>query len=492
MSASIVTRDSAGDTRERTPVPLIASLLIALLLLAAASLKILEYSQASSAAASAEAVTGVAGEAPSAWKLVLAALEAVIAAGIVVFHRRAWGWALASLMFGSMAGYVFLLMARGEASCGCFGSFSPPPVVMFTVDSLLAIWCATLATRWWGYAQKRGLVLTVAGVGSIVGATVASATTEAPVDSELNPLATLREMSVMDGATRVGHDSATYLVYIYQRECPACQQHYPGMHRFAQATENHPDIHGLLLEISEVEKMAEAEGLFLPKAAWEEVPVTLVMQNGQIRERYGRANTPSPRETYERLTGEKYDDLLARVPTDPIYPIIPGVDVQELERSSRGSGTDSAPTNPVPTNPVPTNLGPNASPGATVDPASDRAIDKGALVSKLRGMPRFAEIFSDEPGGVRHVLYAHTNCGTCIEYRRYLLEIGEMISDTIEIHPVMRDLLEDDGIAGEEWGGVHALLVFDGGVLQSWYGVGEVTENLPFELHEQIQEANSR
>jgi len=483
LSASIVTRDSAGDTRERTPIPLIASLFIALLLLAAAVLKVLEYVQAADAAASAEAVTGVAGDAPSKWKLALAASEAIIAAGIVVFHRKAWVWALASLMFGSLAGYVFLLMARGEASCGCFGSFSPPPAVMFTIDALLAIGCATLATRWWGYAQKRGLILTVAGVGSVVGATVANATTDAPAAEGFEPLEALRELSVMQPAMRVGHDSATYLVYIYQRECPACQQHYPGMYRFAQVTENHPGLHGLLLEISDIEKMAEEEGFELPRHSWEEVPVTLVMQNGQVRERYGRANTPSPRAIFERMTGESYDELLERVGTEAPIPFIPGVSAEEIAEMER-AGREAV-------EPVPTNLGPNATPGAVVDPASDRVVDKAALVAKLRGLDRFSDVFTDSPGGARHVLYAHSKCGTCIEYRRYLLEIRDMVSDTLVIEPVMRELLEKDGITPDEWGGVHAMLVFDGGTLQAWYGEGEVTENLPFELYESVLDANS-
>ncbi len=469
MSASVALTGTGKDPGARSPVPLIISLLIALLLFAAAGLKVLEWMQAAEGARGARETMGADAAGPSAWKLLIPVSEAIIAAGIVVFHRRAWVWTLASLMFGSLAGYVFLLMVRGEASCGCFGTFSPPPVVMFSVDTVLAIVCATLATRWWGFVEKRGMVLTLAGIGSIVGATVATATTDPAVEKDFDPLTALRELNVMQPALEVGRNAPVYMVYIYQKECPACQQHYPGMRRFADVTADHPSIHGLLLEIGDIQEMAESEGKYLHKASWEEVPVTLIMQNGQIRERFGRSNTPSPRAVYERLTGLSYDALLEEAPeVSPLLPLIPSVTDSEL---------------------IPTEFGPNADPNAVVNPAADRVVDKGALVSKLRGLDRFSEIFDDEPGGVRHLMYAHTMCGSCLDYRKMLVELEDsgIVSDTLAFHPVTRDLLVKDGIAHEDWGGLHAALLFDGGVLLQWYGEDEITENLPFELYDQFE-----
>lgn len=468
MSASVALTGTGKEPGARSPIPLVVSVLVALLLFAAAGLKVLEWMQAAEGARGARETMGADAAGPPVWKLMIPVAEAFIAAGIVVFHRRAWVWTLASLMFGSMAGYVFLLMVRGEASCGCFGAYSPPPVVMFSVDTILAVVCATLATRWWGFVEKRGLVLTLAGAGSIVGATVANATTEPAVAENFDPMVALRELNVMQPALEVGRNAPVYMIYIYQKECPACQQHYPGMHRFTQATAAHPDIHGLLLEIGDIQEMAESEGKYLHKASWEEVPVTLIMQNGQIRERYGRSNTPSPRAVYERMTGSSYDDLLKEAPESaPLLPLIPGTTGSDL---------------------IPTEFGPNADPDAIVNPAADRVVDKSALVSKLRALDRFSEIFDDEPGGVRHLMYAHTMCGSCLDYRKMLLEFEEsgIVSDTLAFHPVTRTLLVDDGIADEDWGGVHAALLFDGGVLLQWYGDGEVTDDLPNELYDQF------
>ncbi len=457
----------------RSATPLIFSIVVALVLLAAAVTKVLEWNQLASAAAGARETMGSDVAGPPAWKLLLPVAEAIIAAGIVVFHRRAWVWALTALMFGSLAGYVFLLMTRGAASCGCFGAYSPPPVVMFTVDVIIAIIAATLATRWWGYVNKRGAILTVAGVGSIAGAAVANATTEPPVDTaEIRPEQVLRQLSVMAPVMDISRDAPTYMVYIYQETCPACQQHYPGMRNFTDATANHPSIRGLLLEITDLENIAAEQGLELPIYAWGETPTTLIMRQGSVLERYGRTNTPKPKGVYERLTGESYEELLRDANLT-----IPGLSAASPEES-------------VQTELIPTDFGPNADPNAVINPAADRAIDKRGLVAKLRALGRFDEIFNDETGGTRHFIYAHSTCGSCIDYRRYLLELqnsGIVADDALKFHTVMRDLLEDDGIAPDEWGGVHAALLFDAGVLLRWYGEDEITENLPLDLSEEFE-----
>ncbi len=456
MSAIATSGTGGIGSGSKTLTPLVLALLAAALLLMASVMKILDWSAQASAAEGARETIGGDVAGPGILLLVWAIAEIVIAVGIVVFRKRAWLWSLATVMFGVFAGYIFVLMVRGEASCGCFGKFSPPPVVMFSVDTLMAIACATLASRSWGFSGFRGMVLTVAGVGSVAGAVVAAETTEAPVSESFDPIAVLRELSIMKPVMSVDRDAPHYLVYIYNISCPACQAHYPGMKAFTDATADQEGIHGLLLEVNEIQALAEAEGKSLHNSAWGMLPITLVMRNGQVAERFDMTKTPNPGDVYERLTGKSYKELL-----DGYF--------------------------------VPTAHGPNSNPKAVVHSSTDFLNEKQGLVSALRavpgvgGVPRFQAIFEDEPGGVRHLLYAHTNCGVCIEYRKEMLELQGMIDDRLVLYPVMADLLVDKGIAVDEWEGVHAALLFDGGELVRWYGEGEVSGDLPLTILDELE-----
>jgi hypothetical protein len=426
------------------------ALVSALLLLTAATFKIIAFFQESAAAAGARETMGSDAAGPAVWTLLLPIAEIVIAFGILWFRKKAWLWALASVLFGSFAGYTFLLMVRGEATCGCFGDYGPPPWVMFTVDTILAVLCAMLASGAWGYANRRGTILTLAGVGALIGATYASASTDAPAGEFLDPVQQLMELPVMDQANSTDRDAPTFLVYVYQETCPRCQEHYPSMKQYVDATWNDPDMRGMLLEISDLEQMGLAAGVELPKYLWANIPTTLVVSGGRVLERFGASETPEPGAVFERYTSRDYETVLAN-------------------RTQPASEEEMLP-------------------GMTT-PEEDNITEQAIIVERLAQVPgedggeRFAEIFNDAPGGTRHLLYAHTNCASCIEYRREMLELQEaQMLDGLKLHFAMIELLENDGVPVDFWGGPHAALLFDGGQLQRWYGDGEVSGDLPVDI----------
>ena len=469
MSTFNLDASPAGLRGARRPGDLgvtIVAVVASLLLLMASAFKVVQWVQESRAAASALEVTGTAVEGPGALGLLWPIAEIVIAFGIFWFRRRAWVWALATLMFGGFAGYIFLLMTRGAATCGCFGDFGPPPWVMFTVDTLMALICAGIATQSWGFRGFRGMVLTIAGAGAVAGASVAGATTAPPPDAMLNPVAQLKQLSVMDEVNEVSRRSPYYLVYVYAASCPRCQQHYPGMRAFADATREHPQVRGKLLEITDLQELGEAEGVELPRFAWTHTPTTLLMRNGSVIEEFDQNSTPDPGAVFERLTGADYTEFLANAPL-PDRPATPPAagDHSGHEHGGQAPGDQT----------------PDAG-GAE----PEAVIDKLRGVTTGDGSRRFAEIFDDEPGGVRHLIYAHTNCGVCIGYRKDMLEVQDLVSDRLTIHPVMIELLEDDGIAIGEWGGVHAAALLDGGELERWFPAESFSGDLPVELYDQI------
>ena len=444
---------SAGS-RPRGGAVTAVAVIAALLLVTAAVLKVLEWMQLSELAAGARATMGSDAKGPSALALGLPVLEIVIAVGIVVFRRHAWLWGLAAALFGTFAGYTFLLMARGEASCGCFGAVSTPPWVMFCVDTVMAFLCARLATRDWGFRGYQGVVLTLAGAGSIVGATYAGSSTDGPVDDSINPVATLLTLDALAGARSSARNAPQYLVYVYRETCPICQQHYPGYKAFADATAEDPTMRALLLEVHDIEKMATDEGIELPAYAWEMTPTTLRIGAGRIIESFGPYETPDPKDVYERATGRSYDAVL----------------------SALRSETTSEPVRPS-----------GGTLGGTID--LDKLADRLSVVRNRNGTKRFADIFDDAPGGMHHLMYAHTNCGVCIEYRKQMLELQElgMLSENLKLHLVLIELLVDDGVPLDLWGGVHAALLFDGGKIVRAYGEGEVSGDLPVYVEEEIE-----
>ena len=440
-------RWSAGPS----PAAMLALAIVsALLLLTAAAFKIIAFFNESAAAAGARETMGSEAAGPALSTLLLPVAEIVIAFGILWFRRKAWLWALASILFGSFAGYTFLLMVRGEASCGCFGNIGTPPWVMFTVDTILAVLWAMLAGSAWGYLNRRGTILTLAGAGALLGGAYASASTDAPVDEFINPVQQLMRLRVMAPANSTERGAATYLIYVYQETCPRCQEHYPSMKRYVDATWNDPDMRGMLLEISQLEALGAASGVELPRHAWEDIPTTLVVSGGRVLERFGAGQTPDPGEVYERYTSRDYETVLGNMTQPPRDEETP--------------------------------------PGMTT-PEEDRTVERAIIVDRLAqvrgqdGDQRFAEIFRDPPGGVRHLLYAHTNCATCIQHRKEMLELqqAEML-DGLELHFAMIELLESDGVPANLWGGSHAALLFDGGQLQRWYGEGEVSGDLPIDI----------
>jgi len=457
----------------------IVAVVAALLLLTASGFKVAQWVQESNAAASALETTGREVAGPGVLGLLWPIAEIVIAFGIFWFRRHAWVWALATLMFGGFAGYTFLLMTRGAATCGCFGDFGPEPWVMFTVDTLMMLICAGIATQSWGFRGFRGVVLTLAGAGAVTGASVAGATTAPPPDARLDPVAQLKQLSVMDDVNEASRRSPYYLVYVYAASCPRCQQHYPGMRAFADATRDHPQVRGKLLEITDLQALGEAEGVELPRYAWTHTPTTLLMRNGSVIEEFDQNSTPDPGDVFERLTGADYADFLATAPLPDrpaTPPRAPGADDDHAGHDHEGHDHGDQT--------------PGDQPSGARAPAG--GAEAGAVIDKLRGVTtndesrRFAEIFDDEPGGVRHLLYAHTNCGVCIGYRKDMLEVQDLVSDRLKIHPVMIELLEDDGIAAGEWGGVHAAALLDGGELVEWFPSGSFGGDLPVELYDQI------
>jgi len=444
-----------GSAQRRDGVfTLAAAVVVALLLISAATMKTIDWNAQSAAAAAATEATGEAVAGPGAVALIQPAAEFVIAIGVLVFRRRPVVWALAALMFGGFAGYTFLLAVRGEASCGCFGAWGPPPAVMFAVDMVMLSVCAVLATRDWGFSRARGMVLTLAGAGGVAGAAYAGVSTVAPV-TDIDPVAVLTELDVMDAATAHTRSGPQWLVYVYRKTCPVCIEHYPSFKTFADATADDPLVRGLLLEVDDLAEQATAQGLELPAYAWAETPTTLLMRSGQVVRRFGITEIPTPAVLYQELTGKPLD--LSGVAAAPPPGVFPAPDAPSA---------GSAPAAPV--------------------------VDHDAVVEKLRqvhnsdGSQRFAAIFDDAPGAPYHLLYAHTNCGVCIRYRKDMLETADLVADRIVFHPVMMELLEDNGIATEEWGDAHAALLFDGGELKAWYGTGKVNGDLLTDLYDTV------
>lgn len=432
---------------------MVAAVVVALLLISAATMKAIDWNAQTSAAAAATEATGEAVAGPSGAALIQPAAELVIAFGVLVYRRRPVVWALAALMFGGFAGYTFLLAVRGEASCGCFGAWGPPPIVMFAVDMVMMSVCAVLATRDWGFSRARGLVLTLAGAGGVAGAAYAGVSTVAPV-TDIDPVAVLTELDVMEQATARTASGPQWLVYVYRKTCPVCIEHYPSFKAFTDATADDPLMRGLLLEVDDLAEQAAAQGLELPAYAWAETPTTLLMRSGQVVRRFGITEIPTPAVLYRELTGKPLD--LTGVEAAPPPGAFPAPDVPS-------AGGPAAPV-----------------------------VDHDAIVEKLRqvhnsdGSQRFAAIFDDPPGAPYHLLYAHTNCGVCIGYRKDMLETADLVSDRIIFHPVMIELLNDDGITTEEWGDAHAALLFDGGELKEWYGTGEVNGDLLTDLYDSL------
>ncbi len=162
----------------------------------------------------------------------IAALEVVVAVGLLTL-RRAWGaWLLSALFFGALAGYGLFKSWHGEA-CGCFAKmFDPPPYSMVAVDVVIVGAALSLAA---GLRSPRGLLaLVMFGVIAAAGAgwAVSDATTpprreEPPGPDKRLAHALLLDSEAMKDIREQPADGPAWLIFAFDPTCHICEAMKP-------------------------------------------------------------------------------------------------------------------------------------------------------------------------------------------------------------------------------------------------------------------------
>lgn len=70
--------------------------------------------------------------------LLVAPIEFVVGVWLLSGLYKKTAMLAAAVLFGLFAVYLLTLLGRNEGSCGCFGSFSPKPMLMFVIDLIFA------------------------------------------------------------------------------------------------------------------------------------------------------------------------------------------------------------------------------------------------------------------------------------------------------------------------------------------------------------------
>lgn len=103
-----------------------------------------------------------------------------------------------------------------------------------------------------------------------------------------DPLMRLKEIEKLQEVFNAPEDGPTYLLYLYNPECPMCVEHL-GMYRaFEEAVgENHPLVRVRTISMFEIENR-----LGIPLYRWPSVPFTARFEGGEMKQKYLADETP--------------------------------------------------------------------------------------------------------------------------------------------------------------------------------------------------------
>lgn len=276
--------------------------------------------------------------------------EALLAAGLVLLHRRWWMWGVIAFVFAGFAGFTMERLFGGAASCGCFGSLTVPPRVTLGIDAGVFV-ASVLLMRVMGAGASAmtgvgALAIPAAIAGGVYAMSLpspkdfrmspemveamqeaqgegsgASAGAGAPEVTVFDPLS-MRATEAMRLVPRVAGKAGAqgagwvselgeatgavepvrpaWLVFVYDPDCHVCQQFLPSMRSYAAEARERGDAY---LRVILIEKKDLAE-YGIEDWAWPASPTTALLWRGGIVHEWGGEETPEPRRIRERLEKE--------------------------------------------------------------------------------------------------------------------------------------------------------------------------------------------
>ncbi len=264
------------------------SLLVALILLFAAGAKLAGVWSAWHAAQTNARTLGVDPTGLGAahrLDILIAAVEVLIAGGLIAL-RQWWGaWAFIATLFASYAGYTGVELLLGARSCGCFGPLDVPPAVTFTVDALLAATAFTMTVH--GVLSRpgvRGWLLSAMAAGLLAGAAYAHALAPPPSALENNPqLQSVFERTLalpeLAPLTDTSPDSPTWLLFVYDIYCEHCAEFLPYMQAREKQWASDPNFRVKTISMQDIEKQAG-----VPLFRWPSTPTIARIKQGVVVE----------------------------------------------------------------------------------------------------------------------------------------------------------------------------------------------------------------
>lgn len=273
--------------------------------------------------------------------------EVVLAAGLLLLHRRWWMWGLIAFVFAGFAGFTMERLFGGAASCGCFGSLTVPPRVTLGIDAGVFVASALLMRAMGaGAASMTGvgvLAIPAAIAGGVYamslpspkdfrlseemaeaareGAGTRAGDERAPDVGVFDPLS-MRATEAMRLVPRVAAKSGSlgagwmselgeatgalsrpepaWLVFVYDAECHVCQMFLPSMRSYAAESKERGDAH---LRVILIEKK-DLSAYGIEDWAWPASPTTALLWKGRIVQEWGGEETPEPRKIRERIEKE--------------------------------------------------------------------------------------------------------------------------------------------------------------------------------------------
>ncbi|TVQ31908.1 MAG: hypothetical protein EA376_07940 [Phycisphaeraceae bacterium] len=278
-----------SGTLPSRPPALLASLVIAAILLTAVTAKIMSIMSTSSFAMSDFALIGA---------------EIVIAFAVVAFHSKRLTWIGVTILFGAFAGFAGQRAFAGQ-SCGCFGEWNISARVTLGLDLVAISLGLALATRGARFgATSLGPLVTAAAVAAGIGV-VASIATAPPPASEYElrtgrtTVGKLMSLPMMVDVREPTHRGPSWLVYIYNPDCPKCIEHLQDYDDYMAAN---PDDGLLRVHVVSMETLENEHDI--PLWAWSDVPTTILVQGGLVTRRWGMDDVPNPYSVRESFMTE--------------------------------------------------------------------------------------------------------------------------------------------------------------------------------------------
>lgn len=293
--------------RRSGALELVASLLVAALLLFAAGAKVF---------------AGESADGQTALMYAIVPLEVIVAIALVLFRARWMAWAGIAVLFGAFAGYSAFGAYWGETSCGCFGDLKTSPALTLGLDIAVAALAAGISIRRPAGVSRFGLILTAAGVTGMLGAGTGFAMADPrPEDNGDAATARLLALPIMEEVASRRADGPAWYLYIFNPDCDLCQQHLPRMQERERTWAESDTLRVRTISMFDLERI---EGIRMWE--WGTPPLTLLVQRGVVTRRGSGLDFLDP----DALAAELADD------PDPVHALSAIPEVEAAMQASAG------------------------------------------------------------------------------------------------------------------------------------------------------------